>query len=404
MKKLKIIYFILPLILILNTTALKNIIIAQTTQNLPDDSLFYRQKRLFTKLKVIESWKITKGSPDIIVGVIDNGFDFFHPDLESQLTPGYYASGGYHTEIYENIAHGTLVASIIGAKENNKIGIAGLAPGCKILTASLDMIEHKLIKLQKKFKKNHPDANLLDFQKEMMKHQNELKEFGKKWSEYQSSSTAEAIRYLVDHGVKVINISGLIRKSLTSSPEAWSKLENAFDYAENKNVLIVMGAGNNARKCEDYPGKEKSTIVVGAATLDDKRWVEEVNYMKRKVKIGYNYGERLTVVAPPESIVVCIPHEKRFYFSEDSPMGNTETKFKGMYDILPEGATSSATSVVTSLAALIYSLRNDLDPESVVKIIKKGCDDIGEKGYDTYTGYGRINFLKTLKIAKNWEK
>jgi hypothetical protein len=36
----------------------------------------------------------------------------------------------------------------------------------------------------------------------------------------------------------------------------------------------------------------------------------------------------------------------------------------------------------------------------VVDIIKRGCDDIGEPGYDIYTGFGRVNFLKTLKIAE----
>jgi len=370
----------------------------------PNDLLFSKQKQLFAKLNVLEAWKLTKGSPKVIIGVIDNGFDYFHPDLKGQLIPGFYTSGGYHTEIYENVAHGTEVSGIIVAEENNKIGMAGLAPGCKVLTASIGMIEHKLLKLQKKFMKEHPDADLSEWQKEMMKHMNELKEFGEKWSYYQALSTAEAIRYLVDHGVRVINISGFLKKSLITSSEARNKLEDAFRYAANKGVLIVMGAGNNAQEVEDYFGDKNSTIVVGATMLNDKRWEEEVEYMGQKIKQGSCYGKRLTVMAPAESLVVCEPHEKRMYSSDDSPMGATEVKFKGMYDIVPRGATSCATPIVTSLVALVYSLRPDLDAKSVIQIIKQGCDDIGERGYDIYTGYGRVNFGKTLKIAKDWRK
>jgi hypothetical protein len=58
---------------------------------------------------------------------------------------------------------------------------------------------------------------------------------------------------------------------------------------------------------------------------------------------------------------------------------------------------------VTSLIALVYSLRPDLDARSVVEIIKQGCDDIGEQGYDMYTGWGRVNFAKTLEIAEQAE-
>jgi hypothetical protein len=34
-----------------------------------------------------------------------------------------------------------------------------------------------------------------------------------------------------------------------------------------------------------------------------------------------------------------------------------------------------------------------------VDLIKKGCDDLGEPGFDIHTGYGRINFAKTVQLA-----
>jgi thermitase len=365
------------------------------------DTPFPKQKALFEKLHVLEAWELTKGSPDVTVGVIDNGFDFFHPDLKERLVPGFYAPGGYHTEVYDNVAHGTMVASIIAARGGQGSEMIGLAPGCKVMTASLGMIEHKLLKLLSEIQQKAGQGGLAELQKEMAKHQDELKRFGEEWTSYQAHSVAGSIRYLTDHGARVINLSGLMRKSFVPSVAAWDDLQEAFRYAAGKGALIVSGAGNNAQACEDYPGDEGSTIIVGASRLDDTRWEEEKEYMGQKIKQGSNFGNRLTVMAPAENIVVCAPHDKRFYASDDGPSGPSKGEFKGAYEVEPMGATSCATPIVTSLAALVFSLRPDLDIQTVVELIKKGCDDIGEKGYDISTGYGRVNFLKTLQLAKD---
>ncbi|MHB9029780.1 MAG: S8 family peptidase [Candidatus Latescibacterota bacterium] len=308
-----------------------------------------------------------------------------------------------------NNAHGTMVSSIINAKTNNAIGMTGLAPECRILTASYGTTEHILLKLQRDFKKDHPNASMTDLQKEMANHQAELAAFGKKWTEYISRSNAEAIRFLVDSGVRVINISGFISRQIIfgSSPESWDMLQNAFTYARDKGVIIVLGSGNNAREVDDYPGDDSFTIIAGASLLNDTRWEEEITMMQQKMKQGSSYGKRLTVMSPVDSLVIGVPHEARFYSCDDGPMGAlTESKneFKGMYEITRIGGTSSAAPIVTALVALVYSLRPDLDAKSVVEIVKKGCDDIGEKGFDIYTGYGRVNYGKTLELAKNWKK
>jgi subtilisin family serine protease len=377
---------------------------AKPTQAPADESLAAKQRPLFEKLHVLEAWQLTKGSPDVLVGVIDTGFDYFHPDLAGQLIPGYYAPGGYHTEIAENVGHGTLVASIIAAKGEEGVGMTGLSPGCRILTASLGVIEHKLLRLELDFMKTHSDAKLADLQSEMAAHGKEMEAWGKAWTTYQAISTAEAIRYLVDHHVRVINDSGYFQKGLIASPDAWRELDDAFKYAASKDVLIVLSAGNSAQETNDYPGDESHTIVAGASMLNDQRWEEESNLMGTMVKQGSNYGRRLTVMAPTESILVCVPHEQRFYAADNSPMGPRQGTFEGMHEFERQGATSAAAPIVTSLVALVYSLRPELRAESVIEIIKQGCDDIGAAGYDTYTGYGRVNFLKTLELARHFRQ
>lgn len=371
----------------------------------PNDPLFSKQEALFRKINVFEAWNITKGDPNILIGVIDNGFDFFHPDIEGNLLPGFYASGGYHTECFETIGHGTAVASLIIAENNNKIGMTGLAPACRVLTASHGAIEHKLAKMQKKFRRENPDAGPKEFSKALRKYQNELKGFTARWTRYICLSFTETIRYLVDRNVKVINMTSLLRKNLCP-PDAWKKLEDAFSYAREKGVIIVMSSGDDGHQFDDYPGNPDSVIIVGSTLLDDSRWEEILDIKGSKIKQGSSFGKRLTVMAPSESLQVCGPHLEHVYTREDGPLGPTDADFDelGAYYVFPNGATSCAAPIVTSLVALIYSVRPDLDAKTVVNIIKEGSDDIGDKGFDIYTGYGRVNFGKTIEIALTWNK
>ena len=369
----------------------------------PNDPLFPKQEPLFNRINAFEAWRITKGDPSVLVGVIDHGFDFFHPDLKANLIPGFYAPDAYHTEHFENVAHGTLVAGLFAAVENNGIGVAGLAPACRVLTASQGTIENKLAKLMNQFRREHPEAGPREFSKTLRESGGQLKDFPALWTRFVNASTAQAIRYLVDHQVKVINISELLRKSLCPA-DTWQILEDAFAYAREKGVIIVLAAGNDATLCEDYPGSPDSVIIVGATRRDDTRWEEVLNIQGSKIKQGSNFGKRLMVMAPTEGLQVCMPHDRRFYTCEDGPLGPIKHEFNGMHETFPGGATSSSAPIVTSLVALIRSVRPDLEARAVIEILQRGCDDIGAPGYDIYTGFGRVNFGKTIKLAMSSKK
>lgn len=60
---------------------------AETASLLPIE--FEKQEKLFRKLNVLEAWRFTKGDSNVWVGIIDNGFDFFHPDLMGNLLPAF---------------------------------------------------------------------------------------------------------------------------------------------------------------------------------------------------------------------------------------------------------------------------------------------------------------------------
>lgn len=92
-----------------------------------------------------KAWAITKGSSSVVVGVIDSGIDPI-PDLVDNLVPGYDMNSEHFadplpnaetgTEPYydadEEVKHGTRVASLIAASQNN-IGISGIAPNIKVM-------------------------------------------------------------------------------------------------------------------------------------------------------------------------------------------------------------------------------------------------------------------------------
>jgi subtilisin family serine protease len=79
-----------------------------------------------------EAWDLTKGTPSLIVAVIDSGVDKNHPDLADNLATGYDFVDDDNEPADLN-GHGTHVAGIIGAVSNNARGITGIAGNSRIM-------------------------------------------------------------------------------------------------------------------------------------------------------------------------------------------------------------------------------------------------------------------------------
>lgn len=362
-----------------------------------------RQQPYFSLMKVEQAWKITRGGPGCTIGVIDSGFDFFHPALRASLRPGWFAPGVYHTDFFTMVAHGTLVASIIAARQTpGNDGMWGMAPGCTVIAASQGMPMHELALMERRFLTKNPKATMADLQKDLAAHSAELREFGKTWLDYVSETDAEGIRYLVGHGARVINISEFLGLALMtkSNPEAVARLQAGFRYAKAHDVLVVLGAGNNNQRVTEYPGDPSFVLVVGASTLAGKRWTMTTKVYGRETTQGSDYGPLVGVVAPIENIVAASPHEQAYYDWKDTPMGAQKIPYEGPYQVLPWGATSCAAPQAAALAALVRTVRPDLKAAQVIRLIEEGADPVGTPGFHEKTGYGRINFLRTLELAK----
>jgi subtilisin family serine protease len=209
---------------------------------LPNDPLFERAAADQwgpKQVRVEPAWHRGLGG-GTITAIVDSGIDLGHPDLVGNVLPGNTflecgSSGcgngdwqsGSRPEDRTGEPHGTHVAGIAGAVTNNRRGIAGVAPRTKLLA-----------------------VRVLDSE---------------------GSGTFEdialGIRYSVDHGAEVINLSlgalpgvgqGVVITGM------FPEVQRAIRYAHGRGVTVVAAAGNEAFPVCDYPAFERGVVCVGA--------------------------------------------------------------------------------------------------------------------------------------------
>jgi len=233
--------------------------------------------------------------------------------------------------------HGTHVAGIIAAKRNNQMGMDGIADNAEVM---------------------------------MLKTNGTIREL-------RDESLAKAIRFAVDHGAKIINLS-------FGKPYTWDKkdVDGAVKYAMLHDVLLLHAAGNageNLDAEEHYPnpnylsgGCAQAWIEVGASGWkDDAALAAPFS----------NYGKKdVDVFAPGERIYSTLPDNQ--YASWDG--------------------TSMATPVVAGLAALIREYYPKLTAIQVKDIIMKSVvkRDILK---DKCVSGGVVNAYNALKLAATYK-
>jgi len=228
--------------------------------------------------------------------------------------------------------HGSFVAGIIAAQRNNKIGINGIANKVKIMT------------LRAVPKGDEYDKDI-----------------------------ALAIRYAVDNGAHIINMS--FGKEF-SPQKHW--VDDAMQYAAANDVLIIKAAGNDSNNVDEiiqYPtdilrngDRLPNVITVGAlASQFDLDMVGNFSNFGRK---------NVDLFAPGVDLISLYPEDKY-----DSGSG-----------------TSFASPVVAGVAALIWSYFPELSSDEVKEIILKSANNNyrGMKVYNPESGFER----KKVKFKK----
>jgi type VII secretion-associated serine protease mycosin len=263
-------------------------------------------------LDIADAWTYSTGA-GITVAVVDSGVDAHHIDLDGQVLPGLDLVDPQGDGDTDLVGHGTTVAALIAGKDDDD-GVIGIAPKAKILPVRVLDQENR-----------YDDALVV----------------------------AKGVRWAVDHGARVINLS------LGGSGNS-AALAAALDYAFAKDVVVVACTGNASASPSTgvwYPAREPGVIAVAGMERDGAvLWPGSIT------------GKETVVTAPATQLVGARP--------------------SGYWRVQ---GTSFAAPMVSGTAALIRSRWPTMPAGEVINRIIKTARDRGVPGRDATYGYGLVN-------------
>lgn len=337
-------------------------------------------------IETFAAWDSTRGDATVVVGILDTGIDYGHPEFLGQIAvkaaedrngngmfepwpdsltisgvtgdfDGIDQDGNGYTDdvigwdftdqprspfggdyLFEDADpmddnnHGTLVAGIVAAKADNGYGGAGIAPGCKL-------------KIIRAFSANGSGED---------------------------DDIARGIVYAADNGIKILNCSfGDIYPS--------QMMHEAIRYAAAKGVVIIASAGNGTGDNLHYPSNFDEVISVSASALAFGGTTEVLWPLS-------SYGHAVSLCAPGSNIY--------------APMVR-DTANEEDFDFF--SGTSTSAPMVSAAVALLFSQRGECSPQQIRGILTSSADDIGDPGWDHFTGAGRLNIAKALRTVGSSE-
>ncbi len=273
-----------------------------------------------------------KAKSQVVVAVIDSGLDYTHPDLVNRIAPGGWDFLSNGDKVSDLIGHGTHVSGIIAANTGNGLGVAGIAPET-VKVLPLRVLSESFVNMVFN---------------------------GKPISEY----AAEAIRYAVSHGAKIINMSFGWPQMVDTQ-----NVRNAVKEAIQSGVLIVASAGNDRKNNPTYPCSYEGVLCVGSLTNTGE------------MAFYSNVGGVVDLVAPGDGIVST--------FSTTKESGHL--RIHG-YEIL--GGTSQAAPEISAIAAIIRSAFPEISLDELKARILLSTSQVAEKSSSLY---GFPNITKCLE-------
>jgi len=147
--------------------------------------------------------------------------------------------------------------------------------------------------------------------------------------------------------------------------------DNAIDYATSNGTIVISASGNDNGSIS-YPAAYENSLAIGAMSPCNER--KSPSSCDGENFWGSNYGNGLDLVAPGVRI-------------HSATIGGYINNMNG---------TSSACPHAAGVAGLIYSIAPGMPPEEVRLALQINSVDIGGPGYDTQTGWGRLNAYNAL--------
>jgi subtilisin family serine protease len=312
-----------------------------------------------------QAWSFWSEPPQlkpVKIAVIDSGIDSGHPEFAGRIAGGRsFVPGSWQND---TDGHGTFVAGEIAADPFNSSGIAGLAFNAQLLIA-------KVVE---------PDGSV------------------------SLQGEVAAIRWAVDAGAKVINLSlGGVRDPLDPQIDSYSSAErSAVDYAHSKGVVIVAAVGNGPEspatpwRFADYPAALPH--VIGVSALRENGSVPD--YSNRDLLY-------VDLSAPGDAIFSTIPRnlvDSTRPTCVDQPYSDC-----GPLEFRDAIGTSFAAPQVSAAAALLLGQDPSLTPDAVAWILERTATDVNPStgctkcapGRDQLTGWGRLNVRAAMAALQS---
>jgi subtilisin family serine protease len=321
----------------------------------PNDPLYPRQWHL-EQIHAFDFWPELPALAGVRVAVIDSGIDGSHPDLEGRIAASRSFVPG--SALVDQQGHGTFVAGLIAAQVGNGEGVAGVGFPVQLVVAKV-VRGNRSVSLE---------------------------------------AEAAAIRWSVDQGARVINLSlGGLRDPRRPERDTYSALEAAaIRYASTRGAVVVAAVGNADQAPSSpwpyasYPAALPHVVGVSALARDGS-----VPAFSNRDPI-YN-----DVAAPGQEIVSTLPRPltaARPACVEQgySPCGPEEYR-------RAEG-TSFAAPQVAAAAGLLLSVRPTLQADQVAALLEHSSVDANALsgcrrcplGRDAFSGWGKLDVTKTL--------
>ncbi len=314
-------------------------------------------------MKVQEAWAVSMGSATIKIGVIDEGVDLTHPDLQANLLQGFHggsmSSGpGDGGPTYAGGAHGTNCAGIIAGIANNGIGVAGVAPNCKIIPTVI---------------------------------------FGGTNGAYLGdAAVAACFDYVRTNAGDVISNSwggGSVSATIDAA------IDRAVTLGRGGLGCIVLFSSGNDNSVVAYPANNPQVISVGGINMCNQR--KSPTSCDGETWWGANFGTGLNIVAPCVKIASTDIQGTAGYNTLAGVAGDYFETFNG---------TSSSCPNAAGVAALILSVNSTLTLAQATAILELSCDKIPGYSFATTAGqpngtwnnelgHGRVNALTAVQMA-----
>lgn len=342
-----------------------------------DDDFFFDLQWGHDAIDAPEAWEAGYRGAGVKVGVLDTGFDLYHPDLAPNISDlsTDFTGQGLQYSLPDTFSHGTHTAGTIAAADN-AFGTIGIAPEAELV----------LIKVLY----DEGFGSLFDI--------------------------LNGIIYAANVDVDVINMSigSTLNKSggvdYTASDAAWYKniYGKAITYAYQKGTTIITSAGNESTDYDHsadlihLPSDAAHAISISATA--PVGWAADPSTDLDVFASTYsNYGQ--------STIDFAAPGGNYAYAFEDGGLDLCTIGFITqpcyLFDyVFSTGnggwywsvGTSMASPHATGVAALIIGKNGgSMKPAQVEAALRASADDLGKPGNDDFYGKGRVNAYNAVK-------